>query len=200
MSDDDLIRRGDALAAIQFGDTVTKLQARISALPARGVGVKPLVWTGTTSGTSRFPAWKSDAGRIVFNRHTGWYVYKGTEFPDLPAAKAAAQADYEARILAALAPTDATQARECAECGERDPRWQSACPLSYCPHVNETPKSEHDGADVLTDAAQAREAALREAAEIARDFEANGVCGIQRSTGGMIAEKILALTQMEEQK
>lgn len=33
MSDDDLIRRGDALAAIQLGDTVTKLQARIRAIP-----------------------------------------------------------------------------------------------------------------------------------------------------------------------
>ena len=44
-----------------------------------------------------------------------------------------------------------------------------------------------------TDAAQARVAALREAAEIARDFEANGVCGIQRCTGGMILKQILAL-------
>ena len=42
---------------------------------------------------------------------------------DLDAAKAAAQADYEARILAALEPA---------------------------PQVNETPKSEHDRADVLT--------------------------------------------------
>ena len=33
MSDNDLIRRGDALAAIQLGDTVTKLQARIRAIP-----------------------------------------------------------------------------------------------------------------------------------------------------------------------
>lgn len=32
MSDDDLIRRGDALAAIQLGDTVTKMQARIRAI------------------------------------------------------------------------------------------------------------------------------------------------------------------------
>lgn len=36
-------------------------------------------------------------------------------------------------------------------------------------HVNETPKNEHDGADVLTDAAQAREAALREAAATAEE-------------------------------
>ena len=40
-----------------------------------------------------------------------------------------------------------------------------------------------------------REAALREAAEIARDFEANGVCGIQKCTGGMIRKQILALIQ-----
>jgi hypothetical protein len=37
--DNDLIRRGDALKAVQLGDTVTKLQARIAAVPA--VRVKP---------------------------------------------------------------------------------------------------------------------------------------------------------------
>lgn len=31
---DELIRRGDALAAVQLGDTVTRIQARIAALPA----------------------------------------------------------------------------------------------------------------------------------------------------------------------
>ena len=34
MSDDDMIRRGDALATVRLGDTVTALQARIAALPA----------------------------------------------------------------------------------------------------------------------------------------------------------------------
>ena len=34
MADDDLIRRSAALNAVQLGDTVTKLQARISSLPA----------------------------------------------------------------------------------------------------------------------------------------------------------------------
>ena len=33
MSDDELIRRGDALSAIQLGDTVAKMQARIAAIP-----------------------------------------------------------------------------------------------------------------------------------------------------------------------
>ena len=33
MSDNDLIRRGDALSAIQLGDTVAKMQARIAAIP-----------------------------------------------------------------------------------------------------------------------------------------------------------------------
>ena len=42
---------------------------------------------------------------------------------ELDAAKSAAQADYEARILAAIEPA---------------------------PHVSETPKNEHDSADVLT--------------------------------------------------
>lgn len=43
MSDDDLIRRGDALAAIQLGDTVTKLQARIAAIHA--VDAEPVCTT-----------------------------------------------------------------------------------------------------------------------------------------------------------
>lgn len=34
MTDNDLIRRKDALNAVQLGDTVMKMQARIAALPA----------------------------------------------------------------------------------------------------------------------------------------------------------------------
>lgn len=33
MGDNDLIRRSDALNAVRLGDTVTKIQARIAALP-----------------------------------------------------------------------------------------------------------------------------------------------------------------------
>lgn len=129
----------------------------IHALPARGVGVRPLVWEGDEEkrhdliarpdpfhtytvrplGDARFD--------VVLNHELGslWFRQrKGEIWPDYASAKAAAQADYDARISAALAPTDAA-------------------------HVNETPKSEHDGADVLT-AAQARETHLREAAAAVR--------------------------------
>ena len=34
MTDNDLIRRKDALNAVQLGDTVMKMQARIAAIPA----------------------------------------------------------------------------------------------------------------------------------------------------------------------
>lgn len=123
---------------------------------------------------------------------------------DLDAAKAAAQRDYEARILASLtteavrcaecdcddgnctwikmhiepdAPTDAAQAqpamrletvseniaRDMVE-GRFPARSEpQMVPAEHAAHVNETPKSEHDAGHVLTDAAQAREAALREA-------------------------------------
>ena len=55
MSDDDLIRRGDALEAIQLGETMTKLQARIAAIPA--VDAEPVCTccggTGITYQTER---------------------------------------------------------------------------------------------------------------------------------------------------
>lgn len=55
MSDEELIRRGDALKAIRLGDTVTKLQARIVAIPA--VDAEPVCTccggTGITYQTER---------------------------------------------------------------------------------------------------------------------------------------------------
>ena len=45
MTDDDLIRRGDALRAVQGNGAAkwTDIRDAIAALPARGVGVKPTV-------------------------------------------------------------------------------------------------------------------------------------------------------------
>lgn len=103
MSDDDLIRRGDAVVAVAGWEIPS---TAIAALPAVTVGVKLLVWEGPR---------KLDEGGIAYDAHTtcghyiatdagwflvgqsGWFVAKS-----LDAAKAAAQADYEARILAAL--------------------------------------------------------------------------------------------------
>lgn len=120
------------------------------ALPARGVVVKPLVWEQISDRTIE-AAGVGSTHRIqtAQDGSVRWqsrYMGKWHNAPSVNAAKAAAQADYEARILAALepAPTDAA-------------------------HVNETPKSEHDGADVLT-AAQAREAAMQELIDAYEDI------------------------------
>jgi hypothetical protein len=82
--------------------------ALLDSAPApAGVTVKPLVWTKTSSGTSRFPAWSSDNGMVVESLNMGGFCWGGQSFDTLDAAKAAAQADYEARILAALEPAPA---------------------------------------------------------------------------------------------
>ena len=109
MSDDDLIRRGDALAIVERGDFVYH---NISALPAVTVGVKPLVWFEAelpSRGGGKFTSEGYTIRRIeglwlldfAGNGKSKW------RWVDLDAAKAAAQADYEARILAALEPVAA---------------------------------------------------------------------------------------------
>ena len=118
MSDDDLIRRGDVLREIA-NEGLHILDAAIAALPARGVGVKPLVWREANDGnyrkgecfTTRSPI--SFAPIAAHKKHDGWWLNVDCKtYPTLDAAKAAAQADYEARILAALepalAPTEAS--------------------------------------------------------------------------------------------
>ena len=86
--------------------------------------VKPLVWSGSESDCymqattiigQHCIGVMNDGWYAEFEAHSerkpfslGWY-YKTAE-----AAKAAAQADYEARILAALAPVTV---RTCAKCG-----------------------------------------------------------------------------------
>lgn len=116
MTDDELIRRGDARkVADEVFDRLEKKGAdqaafgaaevceAIAALPAQGVKIKPLEWRETTAGTAKLTAWKSDGGTIVYNHTFGEYIFRTRAFPTLDAAKAAAQADYERRILAALA-------------------------------------------------------------------------------------------------
>lgn len=106
----------------------------------QGIKIKPLVWHRDNlkgSYPARFraemPCKSGDYTLAGSERENLWQWFRNGYFVDrhqlhkpmpLEAAKAAAQADYEARILAALEPA---------------------------PHVNETPKSEHDRADVLTD-------------------------------------------------
>lgn len=123
MSDNDLIRRGDALAlppydgdgdpAGMFDHHIFAKLSDIRALPAVQVTVKPLEW-------HNFDAWTHWAEGVcgtyhVEERNGYWQVeLRGgglvhgvtqtddTTPADLDAAKAAAQADYEARIRSAL--------------------------------------------------------------------------------------------------
>lgn len=122
MSDNDLIRRGDALAAVQGFGYGWHAEEVIAALPAVTVGVRKLVWEGDGhwhSGDNE--GWLEEANTpfgwgyaIEFGttRQSPWVVSNTfgetlTGFDDPDAAKAAAQADYEQRILAALEPVAA---------------------------------------------------------------------------------------------
>lgn len=112
MSDNDLIRRGDALDAAWEADSLElsthgagKIEARINAIPAVQPTVKPLVWEshpmGWIAGAMFGPAYIIDVrikGRVMFIKG----MNPPPQFDDLEAAKAAAQADYDARILSAL--------------------------------------------------------------------------------------------------
>ena len=147
----DLIRREDAYSAIRGLTRHIDRIAAIRALPAVQPEVKPLVWADADQGMCT--KWRAAAlqGRyelVTFKGEEGWAVnfcwgrplsfwfIQGDPdkfgptgpkmFPTLDAAKAAAQADYEARVLSALEPAT--------------------------PHVNETPKSEHDARNMLTPA------------------------------------------------
>lgn len=121
MNDDDLIRRGDALAARSLHNSARAAEITIAALPAAQVAVKPLVWLRYGPGCYTvkslkeadngcdvvFYAEKSEVNGYIINTVTkpGYFrcwIDWGDEYPTIEAAKAAAQADYEARIRAAL--------------------------------------------------------------------------------------------------
>jgi hypothetical protein len=126
----DLIKRDDALDAIDTalnnatGD-LFDCHAAIRALPAVAVGVKLLVWEEVCERRSEEDpreehtgGYEADCGFGSYFIDIGWgsdsYYWSvlspdqfdiGSDFEDPEYAKAAAQADYEARILAALTPT-----------------------------------------------------------------------------------------------
>ena len=82
--------------------------APIAALPAQGVRVRQLEWNiEPRNGWKQGVAW-ADAYHLI-RKDDGWHYanHNGGVFPTIDAAKAAAQADYERRILAALAPAEA---------------------------------------------------------------------------------------------
>ena len=111
-SDDDMIRRGDAieLARKQCLLSVDDLRA----LPAVQVAVKPLEWVDFADRGAKAQAW-NDANYMIQKWSDGrWEIsasYPGHStalygidrfHPTIEAAKAAAQADYEARIRSSL--------------------------------------------------------------------------------------------------
>ena len=107
---DGLSRRGDALKAFDWGDIYGRnAQDAINAIPAVHPTVKPLVWKHEADN-----AWASAHYTIhqYWPHNNGMFCISGYlggigalalgKHPTLEAAKAAAQTDYEARILSAL--------------------------------------------------------------------------------------------------
>lgn len=193
--DDDLIRRGDALAAIQLGDTVTKMQARIRAIPY--VDADPVCTgcggTGVTYQTERRCACQgpdlTDPVTVHANMLRGTIAKPTVEQIIHLYGRGAFQPMIDASIAKALEkaclavsehadwPEDEHGRTEQVGLFARvinairgiTPALSPALAPTDAAHVNETPKSEHDAGNVLT-AAHAREAALKEAAEVAKSW------------------------------
>ena len=114
MSDNDPIRRGDALAKCgEFGLDVVGLRYAIAALPAvaPAVRVKPLVWEPDAERPADYPKWTADTelGKTYFVFKARWGTQDKWGFAgidgfhhSIEAAQAAAEADYRARIAASL--------------------------------------------------------------------------------------------------
>lgn len=110
MSDDKLIRLSDAIAALKSADLpfgYGHAAEVIRAIPAVQVVVKPLEWVEIRSGQY----FEAHVIGILYSVRLGtdgvvrWQAgHMGTwhEAPTIEAAKAAAQADYDARIRSAL--------------------------------------------------------------------------------------------------
>ena len=118
--DNDLIRRADALALLgrklseDHPELADELRDRIAALPAVTVGVRKLVWKQEADNAwvaahyAIHQYWPHNNGIFAVSGYLGGLGAMALgKHPTLDAAKAAAQADYEARILAALEPVAA---------------------------------------------------------------------------------------------
>lgn len=120
---DDLIRRDDALEAAHEADSLemathgaTKIAERIAALPAVTPKVKPLVWEPSVIGKPWHSAkapwgwyyaqWDDETQACFASLEMGEIeapiILSPSDVPTIEAAKAAAQRDYEARILSAI--------------------------------------------------------------------------------------------------
>lgn len=94
-----------------IGDVLRALRAELDKAE-RGVRVKELVWRGPFPANGyRKGRWNADVFSVVRKGDDYWRVYrnfcdeKDAIYPTPESAKAAAQADYERRILSALEPT-----------------------------------------------------------------------------------------------
>lgn len=194
MSENDLIRRGDAMAAVRTSDFRWEAEAAIAALPAVTVGVPEAVIHRSVLDWIR-----DDTGAAI----------KMTITPDQANA-------LTGRILAALEPVAAPRRYMGQIMAECDCSRQSECEAAQrclaAPdpghHVNEPPKSEHDAGNVLTpDPAAIREAALREAAEACIAVSVDPLTQVGRehapwmkATAEDCARVILALIQKGPEK
>lgn len=107
MADNDLIRRGDAKAicgTIIRNDEAARIEGFLATLPAAQVTVKPLEWRDdgtngheTDHAFGFYEVYPSPEGDMLSRDGVDSGV-----FPTIEAAKAAAQADYDARIRSAL--------------------------------------------------------------------------------------------------
>jgi hypothetical protein len=125
MSDHDLIRRGDALALCDRYPYVEGVKDALQDLPAVTVGVRPLVWDApvkfiggnklehmTACRTYKVVEWPDGSGHVLWFGRAGKQIRIEADAAAIgvDALKAAAQADYAARTLAAtyLKPIDNT--------------------------------------------------------------------------------------------
>lgn len=125
MSNNDLIRRGDALAlphrlssSCDAHDGYFISADAIRALPAVSVGVKPLEWVENPDASEGGMLGGGVTNSVYYATSDGWSFHRNMfwrKADTLEAAKAAAQADYDARILAALTPAPAVDVKGLVE-------------------------------------------------------------------------------------
>jgi hypothetical protein len=161
-----MIRRADARNAVVLSAGPTDAVARINTIPAVQPGVKPLVWEAHDDSL-----WLAETilGEYRVRFDDGWWaelterlIYWGWAPENDPrsysgpsAAMAAAQADYEARILAALTPQPAPDVAGLVEAARRSAEgWTNAIELGIIPPHHRT------SAGILRDELNAALAAL----------------------------------------
>lgn len=135
----DLIDRAAAIAEVTKRHWPQAVEAAkaIAALPAQGVRVKPLVWREKADVNFRKGSFFTGHSLVSFapviaihKKHDGWWLNVDCKtYPTLDAAKAAAQADYERGILAALAPAEAGGVGHASDCAVHN---EPAYPAGPC--------------------------------------------------------------------